>query len=86
MFQAGDGEKTRFWDQRWLEGDILKMRFPRIYALELCKDITVASKIIQPSLDFTFRRSPRGGVEQEQFQNLIMMMVQENFMWRRLDR
>ncbi|GKF04834.1 hypothetical protein Tco_0035502, partial [Tanacetum coccineum] len=38
-------------DQRWLEGGTLKMGFPRIYDLELCKDITVASKISHPSLD-----------------------------------
>ncbi|GJW07864.1 RNA-directed DNA polymerase, eukaryota, reverse transcriptase zinc-binding domain protein [Tanacetum coccineum] len=73
-FKLGNGEKARFRDQRWLEGDILKIRFPRVYALERCKDITVASKFKHPSLESSFRRRPRGGVEQEQFQNLLMLM------------
>ncbi|GJZ28673.1 hypothetical protein Tco_0573320 [Tanacetum coccineum] len=73
-FKLGNGEKARFWDQRWLEGDVLKIRFPRVYALEQCKDITVGSKFKLHSLDYSFRRSPRGGVEQEQYQNLIMLM------------
>nr|GEW61243.1 RNA-directed DNA polymerase, eukaryota, reverse transcriptase zinc-binding domain protein [Tanacetum cinerariifolium] len=65
---------ARFWDQRWVEGDVLKIRFSRIYALERSKDITVGSKRNHHSLDFLFRRSPRGGVEEEQFQNLILLM------------
>ncbi|GKA98182.1 RNA-directed DNA polymerase, eukaryota [Tanacetum coccineum] len=59
-FKLGNGEKARFWDQRWLEGDVLKIRFPRVYALEQCKDITVGSKFKLYSLDYSFRRSPRG--------------------------
>nr|GEX37199.1 RNA-directed DNA polymerase, eukaryota, reverse transcriptase zinc-binding domain protein [Tanacetum cinerariifolium] len=64
-FKLGNGENDRFWEDRWIEGDTLKKRFPRVYALELCKDITVAMKVTQPCLAFSFRRSPRGGVEQE---------------------
>nr|GEV43027.1 RNA-directed DNA polymerase, eukaryota, reverse transcriptase zinc-binding domain protein [Tanacetum cinerariifolium] len=73
-FNLGNGEKARFWDQRWVEGDVLKIRFLRIYALERSKDITVGLKLNHHSLDFSFRRSPIGGVEEEQFQNLILMM------------
>nr|GEY50572.1 RNA-directed DNA polymerase, eukaryota, reverse transcriptase zinc-binding domain protein [Tanacetum cinerariifolium] len=66
-FNLGNREKARFWDQRWVEGDVLKIRFPRIYALERSKDVTVGSKLNHHSLDFSFRKSPRGGVEEEQF-------------------
>ncbi|GJW03090.1 RNA-directed DNA polymerase, eukaryota [Tanacetum coccineum] len=45
-FKLGNGEKARFWEDRWFDGVPLKTRFPRLYALELCKDITVASKFL----------------------------------------
>nr|GEZ51749.1 hypothetical protein [Tanacetum cinerariifolium] len=64
-------EKARFWDDRWLDGESLKMRFSRVYALELCKDITVASKVTQHSLVCSLRRRPREGVEQQQFEELL---------------
>nr|GEV74920.1 RNA-directed DNA polymerase, eukaryota, reverse transcriptase zinc-binding domain protein [Tanacetum cinerariifolium] len=38
---------------------------------ETCKLVNVASKLQQSSLDFSFRRVPRGGVEQEQFADLV---------------
>ncbi|GJY21181.1 hypothetical protein Tco_0393747 [Tanacetum coccineum] len=38
--KLGNGEMTHFWDDNWCEGGRLKDRFPRIYALEECKDIT----------------------------------------------
>ncbi|GKC96280.1 hypothetical protein Tco_1161722, partial [Tanacetum coccineum] len=44
--QLGNGEKARFWEDRWFDGVPLKTCFPRLYALELCKDITVASKFL----------------------------------------
>ncbi|GJV61945.1 RNA-directed DNA polymerase, eukaryota [Tanacetum coccineum] len=44
------------------------------YALESCKNIDVASKLSQNSLAFTFRREPRGGVEQDQFDSLKAMV------------
>nr|GEY65801.1 RNA-directed DNA polymerase, eukaryota [Tanacetum cinerariifolium] len=43
--------------------------FPRIFALETDKQSTVAVKIAQ--VDGTFRRPVRGGLEQDQFNNLI---------------
>ncbi|GKA67213.1 RNA-directed DNA polymerase, eukaryota [Tanacetum coccineum] len=44
------------------------------YALESCKNIDVAYKLSQNSLAFTFRREPRGGVEQDQFDSLKAMV------------
>ncbi|GJS65324.1 RNA-directed DNA polymerase, eukaryota [Tanacetum coccineum] len=43
-----------------------KRSFPRLYALELKKGITVADKLIDASFVASFRRNPRGGVEEEQ--------------------
>ncbi|GJR22729.1 RNA-directed DNA polymerase, eukaryota [Tanacetum coccineum] len=41
---------------------------------ELCKDCTVASKIYDYTFDSSFRRPPRGGVEQEQFMALLSLV------------
>ncbi|GJU29556.1 hypothetical protein Tco_1173145 [Tanacetum coccineum] len=39
----------------------------KMYALESCKSVDVASKLSHVRLDFSFRRAPRGGAEQDQF-------------------
>nr|GFA53158.1 hypothetical protein [Tanacetum cinerariifolium] len=50
-------------------GDIaFKNLVPRLYALESMKNINVASKLSHGGLEFSFRRNPRGGVEQAQFE------------------
>ncbi|GJS69816.1 RNA-directed DNA polymerase, eukaryota [Tanacetum coccineum] len=61
-----NGEKTLFWDDLWIGEDVLKSQFPRLFALESQKDISVAEKMYHSSLAFSFRRMPRGGVEEEQ--------------------
>ncbi|GJY81678.1 RNA-directed DNA polymerase, eukaryota, partial [Tanacetum coccineum] len=73
-FKLGNGENARFWEDRWIEGDTLKKRFPRLYALELCKEITVALKVTQPSLAFSFPKSPRGRVEQNNSRRLVSLV------------
>nr|GEY21681.1 RNA-directed DNA polymerase, eukaryota [Tanacetum cinerariifolium] len=45
----------------------LKVLYKRLYALEMCKSISVAEKIGHPSLSQSFRRMPRGGVDQENY-------------------
>ncbi|PWA87879.1 RNA-directed DNA polymerase, eukaryota, Reverse transcriptase zinc-binding domain protein [Artemisia annua] len=83
--KSGNGENTSFWEDVW-RGDIaFKHMFPRMYALESCKSIDVASKLSHLSLDFSFRRVPRGGVEQEQF-IALMAKVEGVFLVNRRDR
>ncbi|GKC47745.1 RNA-directed DNA polymerase, eukaryota, partial [Tanacetum coccineum] len=48
--------------------------FPRLYALELKKGITVADKLIDASFVASFRRNPRGGVEEEQLHHLVELV------------
>nr|GEY08776.1 RNA-directed DNA polymerase, eukaryota, reverse transcriptase zinc-binding domain protein [Tanacetum cinerariifolium] len=47
---------------------------PRLYELESMKNIDVASKLSHEGLEFSFRRNPRGGVEQAQFERLKEMV------------
>nr|GEX63757.1 RNA-directed DNA polymerase, eukaryota, reverse transcriptase zinc-binding domain protein [Tanacetum cinerariifolium] len=70
----GNGDKTTFWEDIWIEGKALKNRYPRIYSLETCKLITVGMKLAQTSLDSSFRRVTRSGVEQEQFDELSALV------------
>ncbi|GKF11917.1 RNA-directed DNA polymerase, eukaryota [Tanacetum coccineum] len=58
----------------WSEGGTLKNRYPRIYALESSKLNTVGMKVAHPSLAFSFRRAPREGVEQEQFDEIVALV------------
>nr|GEU56796.1 RNA-directed DNA polymerase, eukaryota [Tanacetum cinerariifolium] len=43
--KLGNGESTAFWDDNWIGGKVLKYSFPRIYALETKKELTVNSKM-----------------------------------------
>ncbi|GKD08986.1 hypothetical protein Tco_1188671, partial [Tanacetum coccineum] len=45
----------------------LKVLYKRLYALKMCKSISVAEKMGHPSLSHSFRRMARGGVEQENY-------------------
>ncbi|GKE23512.1 hypothetical protein Tco_1435024 [Tanacetum coccineum] len=62
--KIGNGLHTYFWDDIWKGDTALKILYPRIYALETNKNISVASKLGQNNLGLSLRRIPRGGVEQ----------------------
>ncbi|GKF08173.1 hypothetical protein Tco_0042397 [Tanacetum coccineum] len=68
--RVGNGHDTSFWEDVW-RGDMnFKSCFPRLYALETDKKISVADKLNQNVVASTFRRSPRNGVEMEQYSAL----------------
>ncbi|GJX11990.1 RNA-directed DNA polymerase, eukaryota [Tanacetum coccineum] len=69
--KVGNGNIIKFWTDNWYHGGILKDIYPRLYALENRKDITVSSKLADPHLNTSFRRDIRGGCEMEQFQMLV---------------
>ncbi|GKA05709.1 RNA-directed DNA polymerase, eukaryota [Tanacetum coccineum] len=48
--------------------------FSRLFALELHKRYTVADKLIDASFVASFRRNPRGGVEEEQLHHLVELV------------
>ncbi|GJZ39987.1 RNA-directed DNA polymerase, eukaryota, reverse transcriptase zinc-binding domain protein [Tanacetum coccineum] len=69
--KVGNGENTKFWEETWKGDAPFKSVYPRIYALKLSKNISVASKMAHSSISFSLRRFPRGGIEQEQFAALL---------------
>nr|GEZ86127.1 RNA-directed DNA polymerase, eukaryota, reverse transcriptase zinc-binding domain protein [Tanacetum cinerariifolium] len=65
---------TSFWDDV-LRGNVtFKSLYPRVYALESCKNVIVAVKLSHVNVGYFFRRIPRGGVEQVQFLVLLASM------------
>nr|GFC68115.1 RNA-directed DNA polymerase, eukaryota, reverse transcriptase zinc-binding domain protein [Tanacetum cinerariifolium] len=59
--RLGDGVDTCFWKDTW-NGELpFKLTYPRLYALEVDKNISVADKLAQATLAGTFRREPRSG-------------------------
>nr|GEZ15217.1 RNA-directed DNA polymerase, eukaryota [Tanacetum cinerariifolium] len=78
--KLGNGESTTFWDDNWIGGKVLKYSFPRIYALETEKEVTINSKMSDTRLENSLRRSIRGGVEQVQFNELSDMLQSVSLM------
>nr|GFA81784.1 RNA-directed DNA polymerase, eukaryota, reverse transcriptase zinc-binding domain protein [Tanacetum cinerariifolium] len=74
-FKVRNGENIMFWEDTWNEGGKFKCRFSRMYALESCKLNIVGRKLAQSSLIDLFRRSPRGGAEQQQYNDLEDMVT-----------
>ncbi|GKB34578.1 hypothetical protein Tco_0879520 [Tanacetum coccineum] len=69
-----NGLTTLFWEDPWLDDLALKHKFSRLYALDNYKQITVVEKINHASMVDTFRRPPRGGVEEVQLRFLLSRM------------
>ncbi|GJW66594.1 RNA-directed DNA polymerase, eukaryota [Tanacetum coccineum] len=72
--RVGNGLDTNFWEDVWLGDKNFKTRFPRIYALESDKKLTVATKMNHNDVGFSLRRLPRDGVEMEQFRALTSVL------------
>nr|GEZ69772.1 RNA-directed DNA polymerase, eukaryota [Tanacetum cinerariifolium] len=68
--KLGNGAKTRFWEDKWCDEGILKIKYPRLFALESCKLISVGTKLSHPCIYSSFRRKPRGGSELDQLARL----------------
>nr|GEW67416.1 hypothetical protein [Tanacetum cinerariifolium] len=72
--KLGNGVNTSFWDVAWCGDITFKNLVSRLYALESMENIEVASKLSHGGLEFSFRRNPRGGVEQALFEMLKEMV------------
>lgn len=84
--KLGNGADTSFWEDIWLGDMSFNHRFPRLYALELDKKISVATKVAQSGLITSFRRAPRSGLESSQLADLVdkvgkIYLVDKNDRW-----
>ena len=66
----GDGSTIRFWHDRW-RGGPLRDRFGRVYLLDRDRDCMVVDRVSGVDWRAWCRRQPRGGVEEEQFRELM---------------
>ncbi|GJV89209.1 RNA-directed DNA polymerase, eukaryota [Tanacetum coccineum] len=72
--RIGDGSCTSFWYDIWLADAPLCVQFPRLFALELDKEIVVANKMGASSVSASFRRDVRDGAERQQWDDLSSIM------------
>lgn len=85
--KIGYSELTSFWDDVWLADSSLKHLYLRLYSLELDKHSSVAVKLRDSSLISSFRRPPRGGIEEEQLKLIVdsmssIVLPQISDIWR----
>ncbi|GKG37186.1 hypothetical protein Tco_0447359, partial [Tanacetum coccineum] len=52
-----------FWNDKWIGDNTLQNLFPRIYALENNKQVSISMKLADLSMADSLRRNPRGGIE-----------------------
>ncbi|GJR52254.1 hypothetical protein Tco_1402775 [Tanacetum coccineum] len=71
--RIGNGIDTSFWLDIWIEDMALRFRFPRLFALEVDKGISVAEKL-NSSVTLSFRREPRGGIETQQLHDMVALL------------
>ncbi|GJY67846.1 RNA-directed DNA polymerase, eukaryota [Tanacetum coccineum] len=67
--RIGDGLNTRFWLDTWKGDKPFRVAFPRLFALESNGQVSVAEKL-GASLNISFRREVRGGLEEQQYLEL----------------
>ncbi|GJR91415.1 RNA-directed DNA polymerase, eukaryota, reverse transcriptase zinc-binding domain protein [Tanacetum coccineum] len=72
--RVGNGLDTSFWEDVWRGEKSFKLSFPRVYALETDKKISVASKMKHNEIGSSFRGLPRNGVELEQYSSLAAIL------------
>ncbi|GKC74363.1 RNA-directed DNA polymerase, eukaryota [Tanacetum coccineum] len=72
--KLGNGANTDFWEDNWSKKGKLKNIFPRLYALESSKSITVGTKLGDSNVTDSFRRTPRGGAEQQQLDEMVTLV------------
>ena len=58
--KLGNGDTATFWNDNWSGGGTLKNLFPRLYALENCKEVKVSTKLSDSNLEYSFRRNTKG--------------------------
>nr|GEX27212.1 RNA-directed DNA polymerase, eukaryota [Tanacetum cinerariifolium] len=75
--RVGNGLSTRFWLDYWATNQPLCVRFPRIFALENNKVVSIASK--RSDLTASFRRQVRDGAESQQWTELLALYNSVSF-------
>ncbi|GJZ96151.1 zinc finger, CCHC-type containing protein, partial [Tanacetum coccineum] len=73
----GNGSSTSFWHERWNGDTCFSVRFHRLFNLEHEKDISVAQKLHLSDCASSFRRRPRGGLEESQWNEMVQVSARK---------
>lgn len=65
-----NGQNTKFWSDRWISEDILSVKFPRLYCMEINKNVTVAERLSGNGGFWEWRGTVRQGRTNEEFNHL----------------
>ncbi|GJX38186.1 RNA-directed DNA polymerase, eukaryota [Tanacetum coccineum] len=68
-----NGRSTSFWNDLWIGDSCFRYKFPRLYALDINKECTVADKMVA-SFTSSFRREVRGGAESLQLTQILDLL------------
>ncbi|GJV92918.1 RNA-directed DNA polymerase, eukaryota [Tanacetum coccineum] len=71
--RVGNGSNTQFWLDNWIGGNSFCQAFPRLFALETNRNISVEEKMAA-DVESSFRRHVRGGVEMVQLNDLVSIL------------
>nr|GEY33834.1 hypothetical protein [Tanacetum cinerariifolium] len=69
------GEKAGHISEKWRGDMSFKEKYPRVFALESNKKVSVSNKMHHIDINFSLRRIPRDGVEMEQFNALKLFLA-----------
>nr|GEU85267.1 hypothetical protein [Tanacetum cinerariifolium] len=72
--RVGNGQNTKFWLDTWILDSPLSVRFPRLFALDSNKQVSVASKWAASGFNASFRREIRDGVERQQWTDMLSIL------------
>nr|GEV99790.1 RNA-directed DNA polymerase, eukaryota [Tanacetum cinerariifolium] len=67
-------QNTWLWSDTWISDLPLCVRFPRLFALEEDKEVSVASKLGSSLVDSSFRRPVRNGIVRQQWLDLSSLL------------
>nr|GEW00533.1 putative reverse transcriptase domain-containing protein [Tanacetum cinerariifolium] len=70
----GNGNITRFLHEKWYGEVCFKVKFHRLFNLEIQKDASVAFKLQNPNVAFSFRRAVRSSIEESQLTELLQIL------------
>ncbi|GJY34316.1 hypothetical protein Tco_0418785 [Tanacetum coccineum] len=71
--RVGNGRSTSFWNDLWIGDSCFRYKFPRLYALDINKECTVADKMVA-SFTSSFRREFKGGAESLQLTQILDLL------------
>nr|GFC23580.1 RNA-directed DNA polymerase, eukaryota, reverse transcriptase zinc-binding domain protein [Tanacetum cinerariifolium] len=72
--RVGNGQNTKSWLDTWIFDSPLSVRFPRLFALDSDKQVSVASKWAASGFNASFRCEIRDGVERQQWTDMLSIL------------